>query len=253
MARLPDFIIIGSQRCGTSSLYSTLGAHPDIGLSNGGELDEVHYLVNQKRYKRGVEWYKRRFESRAPVVGEKSPMYLQHYLAPRRCKRINPNVKLIALLRNPIDRAYSNYHKALAKGFVDCTFEEALERELDTLPGERADGRFWQSKFWGSNHHLLGFLERGQYARHLIRWFEFFPRNQVMVIKSEWFFAERQYVLEQVCDFIGIKPIDFPAKHLQNLKYEPMRETTRERLRTFFTPDNEALEYLLGWCVGDWI
>lgn len=242
MARLPDFIIIGAQRSGTTSLYATLGQHPDIGLSNGGELDEIHFFANIKRYKRSFHWYKAQFESNKKLVGEKSPMYLQHSLAPRRMKRVIKAPRLIVMLRNPIDRAYSNYRKAIAKGFVDGTFEEALEIEDKLSHPEYAD---WV-KFWGSDYHLFGFKSRGYYAEQLKRWFEMFKRERFHIIRSEDFYKEPAEVVKACFEFLEAEPVEVEIKHLQNLAYQPMESKTRKQLAEHFKQKNEELYELLG-------
>lgn len=129
---LPDFVIIGAQRSGTGRLYGLLTRHPDV---ERAAVKEVHFFDRPENFSRGIEWYRRSFPSpqrkdgRESITGEATPSYLIDPLVPERMADAVPEARLIALLRNPVDRAYSHFHMAERKGGARRTFEEAVEEE----------------------------------------------------------------------------------------------------------------------------
>ena len=173
----PDFVIIGAQKGGTTSLYRYLTEHPDVG---GATKKEVHFF--DRSYHKGMDWYLAHFPERgeSTVVGESSPSYLFHPDVPERVRRTLPHAKLIVLLRNPVDRAYSQYQMRLRRVGED-SFEEAVDEELARLP---SNGELPGPE---KGHHA--FLPRGVYADQLQRWLAVFPREQFLVLHSEAFFT----------------------------------------------------------------
>src|SRR4051794_20653441 len=140
---MPTFLIIGGQRCGSTSLFSYLARHPAVGRSRG---KEVHFFTLE--YERGLAWYRSHFPTRLTVAstrrrlgvdmiaGEATPYYLFHPLAPYRVQAVLPEARLIAVLRDPVDRAYSHYQHEVALGVETLGFAEAVEAESDRLDGE---------------------------------------------------------------------------------------------------------------------
>ncbi len=129
----PAFVIVGAQRGGTTSLYRYLAAHPGVLPASRKEL---HYFTN--RHDRGPDWYRSQFPPTPPgtITGESTPYYLFHPHAPRRLHAFAPDVKLIVLLRNPVDRAYSHYQLQVRRRHETLPFEEAIAREEERLAGE---------------------------------------------------------------------------------------------------------------------
>lgn len=241
------FIIIGSTRCGTTSLYNYLGSHPDIALARGKGRREVHFFDYKHHYEQGIDWYRSQFKS-GQVTGETSPTMLQHWLAPERLRRYMPDCRLIVLLRNPIDRAYSNYHLAKRKGRATRSFERMTHEENQHLAWELETPRFWQDHFYLSEHHLCGFLERGMYAKHLNHWFESFPREQFLIIKSEAFFTRPDVVVRTAWDWLEVKLWTMPIfKQWQKAQYPSMQPKTRIRLEKHFEQPNAELKEITGW------
>lgn len=233
---LPDFIIIGAQRGGTTSLYRYLVEHPDIGPAH---CKEVHYF--DRYYDRGMDWYLAHFPERGEyaVAGEASPYYLFHPQVPERIRADVPHAKFIALLRNPIDRAYSQYQMNLRKGNEPLSFEEAIAREPERLAASD-DPR---DLSW--RHH--SYLSRGLYADQLRRWLEIFPREQFMIIQSEAFYAEPEQTLHRVQEFVGLPahtPARFKAFHYS--EYPEMAPELLSQLKEHFAPHNRDLYDLLG-------
>ena len=234
--QFPDFIIIGAQRGGTTSLYEYLTAHPDVGAAH---RKEVHFF--DRHYGRGVDWYRAHFplEGEYPIVGEASPYYLFHPSVPERLREVVPEAKLIALLRNPVDRAYSQYHMKVSRGVESLSFDEAIEREPERLAAcDDPTGAAWR-------HH--SYLARGRYAEQLERWLRRFSRDKMLILKSEELYAEPQRVLGQVQHYLGLSP-HTPAQFTLHHKasYSAMDAATRRRLSEYFAPHNRALYALLG-------
>jgi len=238
---LPDFLIIGAMKSGTSSLYRNIVNHPQIVSAT---KKEVHFF--DKKYDQGLEWYLSHFplltENKEHfVTGEASPRYLIHPDAPKRAYDTLPKVKLIALLRNPVDRAYSHYHHMERKGKEPLSFKEAIEREA---------GQFNQNMEQVLENYKAissSYLTRGIYANQLKRWMEFFPKEQFLIVKSEEFFADPQSIFNQVTDFLQLPEWDFLNQKQWNVgQYNNMDVQIREQLQAFFKPHNERLYELLG-------
>lgn len=260
---LPDFIIIGAQRCGTTSLYNYLVEHQEVFPSF---IKETHFF--DWRFSNGLNWYRAYFPSslhrayvqrirhRAFVTGESTPYYLFYPHAPRRVWETIPLARLIVMLRNPVERAYSHYHHEVRTGAETASFEDALARESEILPAETAkimqDDRYCS---FGHNHHA--YLSRGIYVDQLQRWTEFFDRDRLRILKSEEFYREPEAALEEVSAFLGLSTRSFDSgarqtpRPIYNLAhYDNMDPTTRERLVAFFEPHNQRLYEFLGRDLG---
>jgi hypothetical protein len=235
---LPDFAVIGAAKSGTTFFYHLLTQHPHV---EPAAFKEPHYfdLVYDDE---GVDWYRRCFpqpklkDGRMTITGEASPGYLFHALAPQRMARVVPQARLIALLRNPVDRTYSAYHWRIRNGQETRTFEEAIEASFDD-PHDK---------------HLY----KGIYVDHLQRWARFFPREQMLVIKSEDFFENPRDIIKLAVGFLGLPAWEPEVSHLGEKrntgKYEEgMDPAIRKRLEEYFEPHNKRLyEYLgrdFGW------
>jgi hypothetical protein len=226
---LPNFVVIGKQKGGTGFLYRLLTKHP---LVRSAAIKEIHFF--DRAFAEGVEWYRRcfpqneRVEGQGTVTGESTPSYLFSPQAPARMAEVVPDAKLVALLRNPIDRAYSNYQMQVRRGTEERSFEEAAEKEMDTGDGPP-------------------YLARGFYAEQLERFSFFAYRAQLLVVKSEDLFAHHLEVLHRVLRFLELPPFEpKDARPVGSGAYEPMAPATRRRLGEFFAPHNERLCDLLG-------
>jgi len=243
----PDYIIIGAQRSGTTTLQALINQHPDASATLGGVREELHYFAWHRRYAWGLDWYKSRFPD-CKVAGEKSPMYLQHPLVPMRIELKHLHTtKFIAVLRNPIDRAWSNWFKAKAKGFVEGRFMAHCTNEDGLLTRELVEhGNFWGQYFWGSHHHLRGILARGKYVEQLGEWLDRFGRDRVMVIQSERLFGNQHGTISQVYKFLGLDNFKPVVKHKQKFNYSKMPKSTRKWLTDYYRLHNLKLYDLIG-------
>lgn len=256
---LPDFIIIGGKKCGTSSLYNYLVEHPNVAAAF---RKEVHFFDNRAgrdgtlRYRAyfPTSVYKRHVKRNRGLdllTGEATPYYLFYPLAPARVRKTVPNVKLIALLRNPVDRAYSHYHHEVRNGTETLSFEEAIEREAERLSGEweRIDHGAYDSL----SHRRYSYLSRGIYVDQLRNWRACFPEEQLLILRSEDLFADTSGILERAAGFLGLPAMEREDRRRVNkgAYTETMDEGTRGYLVDYFRPHNEHLyEYLgrdFGW------
>ena len=244
---LPDFLIIGAQRAGTTALYEYLRRHPTI---TGPARKEVNFF--DVHHRRGPAWYRGQFPRRRrdALVGEASPSYLFHPLAPERVAALLPEVRLIALLRNPIDRAHSHYHHEVELGREPLTFEEALEREEERMRGELermlADPAYFSHAWW--NHT---YLARGRYAEQLERWLAVFPRERLLVLPSEALFDRPAESYASILEFLGADPHDLGSyPRVFGRDYPDMSTETRRRLSDYFAEPNRKATELLGMELG---
>ena len=260
---LPDFIILGTQRGGTTSLYSYLASHPGIGPAS---TKEVHFFDN--KFTKGLTWYRAHFPSalekyyvehvqkRSFITGESSPYYLFHPHVPRRVAKAVPHAKLIVLLRNPVDRAYSQYNHEVDGGRETlATFEEAIDCEETRIAKERE--KLLQDEFYVSEHYRHhSYLAKGIYVDQLLNWMSYFPKEQFLILRSEDFYARPAEGLQQTLHFLHIPQAELTSdeqeyKQYNNKTFTKMKPETRKRLVAYFKPHNERLyEFLdrdFGW------
>ncbi len=247
---LPSFLVVGTQKGGTTELYEQLVQHPQV---KSAFVKEVHYF--DANFDKGLDWYRAFFPQQlAPpaatpdvcITGEASPCYLFHPTAARRARMSIPQAKIIMLLRNPVNRAYSHYHHEVRLGHETLPFEAAIAQEPERLCGEKekmlADDRYYSERYMH-----FSYLARGVYVDQVRTWFEHFPEAQLLVLQSEDFFADMPRVMGQVDEFLGIDYVP-PAKldKHKTFPYRTMDEGVRQYLRAYFEPFNRQLFDYLG-------
>jgi hypothetical protein len=246
---LPDFLIIGAQKAGTTALYAYLRRHPAI---TGPSWKEVSYF--DRHYGRGEAWYRGNFpnrvRARGKLVGEASPSYIFHPLGPERVKVLVPEARLVALVRNPVDRALSHYNHEVALGREPLRFEDALDAEEDRLRGEEerlaADPSYFSRAWWSH-----AYKSRGRYAEQLERWLAVFSREQLLILPSADLGGEPERTHTRVLDFLGAEPHRLDTyPRVYERQYEAMSPETRERLAAEFEAPNRRLYELLGRDLG---
>lgn len=243
----PSALIIGAQRSGTTSLFNYLVRHPDVLPSFG---KEIHYF--DLHYARGVRWYRGRFPYRhrlreGGLTLDASPYYLMHPQAPARAAQLLPEAKLVALLRNPVDRAFSHYQHEVRDGRETLAFGEAIEREAERLAGEE-ERLGTDPDYYSFNHHRYSYARRGQYVEQLRRWAGHFPRARLLVLQSERLFRDPAVTLGTVQEFLGLPPHrDGTYEAFYQGRYDrEIPAGVRRRLVAHFEPYNRELYRWLG-------
>jgi len=249
----PNFAIIGAQKSGTTSLYDFVTRHPNIASAR---KKEIHFF-SSSLYGFGLMWYRSNFPTRISryyykkngkklLVGEATPYYLFHPLVPERMKRVLPDIKLIAILRNPVDRTYSHYNFALRQNRESLSFEEALDAEGDRMGGHR-ERIIQDPNFDDFEFKTHSYLSRSIYVDQLSHWFKYYDRSRFLIVSSEDLAMDPQRILDQIFDFLGVPPYNVDdLRDLNVYEYSNMSESTRKFLTDYFEPHNQRLFRLLG-------
>jgi hypothetical protein len=205
-ARLPDFLGIGTQKGGTTSLQKLLELHPGAYLPAAKEL---HYF--SLHGDRGAAWYANQFAEARPDqrCGEITPYYLFHPEAPARIQALLPGARLIVLLRDPVERALSQYFHARRHGFEPLELAEALAAEPIRLRGSEA--RLHEPGSADTSHQKHSYVSRSRYAQQLERYAALFPARQLLVLRSEDLFKRTEACWQEIQAFLELEPIELPA------------------------------------------
>ncbi|MFI7618138.1 sulfotransferase family protein [Nonomuraea terrae] len=253
---LPSFLIVGAQRCGTTSLYRALAQHPLLlkpVLHKG-----VHYF--DMAYDRGLRWYRAHFplQAGAALLGrrhggpahayESSPYYLFHPLAGERIAATLPGVKLVVLVRDPVERACSAHAHELARGFeTESHLETALELEEQRLAGADELLRALPYALHHSHRHHA-YVTRSRYADQLDRLEPLFGRDRILVLDSHRFFAHPEAVYDRVLEFLEVPHLGYPVfeRHNGRALPRPVPPALERSLRERFEPYDARLARWLG-------
>ncbi len=207
---LPDFVILGGQRCGTSSMYKYLGRHPQIAPSLRKETE--YFTID---YDKGEAWYRAHFPLRVRrtvhewrgnrlLAFEATPDYLFDPRAPERLAGMLPDAKLVVMLRDPVERAYSHYHHNVRHGLEDLSFRDAIAAEDERIAPDiaamrnDADNRV-------RNFRNYSYVSRGQYGEQIARWLDLFDRDRFLFIIAEDFFEDPESALHSLEAFVDIE------------------------------------------------
>jgi len=221
---LPDFVIAGAAKCGTTSLYRYLVEHP---LVVAAQIKEVHFVDRQHNLDKGERWYRSWFPTRAElrraaeghaadraICGESTPNYLAHPDAASRLRAVVPDARIVMLLREPIDRVWSQYRWQRRFGGETLDLADALHAEA-----ERAGGGF---EMMGADRQTRnrfifhGYLARSRYADQLEWWCDAFPHDQLLLLRSEDLFADPAGVLARTCRFLDLPVFELAAYDVEN-------------------------------------
>lgn len=251
---LPHVLIVGGQRCGTTSLYKALCAQPH--LFRPVWRKGVHYF--DVAYDRGPDWYRshfplistlrraeRRYATRA-LAFESSPYYLFHPLAADRISQTLDQVRLIVLVRDPVERAYSAHAHELARGFEDLPFAEALAAEPRRLAGEEERLRR-EPDYESHAHRHQAYVSRGEYAPQLARLAGVFGADRIKVVDSHRFFDTPEEVYDDLLAWLGTRRVVTPVFERHNARPRlPLDAGLRRTLEAHFAPYDDALVPWLG-------
>ncbi len=243
---LPNALIVGAQRSGTSSCYNYLIQHPCI---VGPIWKELHFFDREENFIRGLNWYRSYFDTKGTlerlrlankqriVAIEATPKYMFHDRAPARMAHHLPNAKLIVLLRDPAERALSQYKLSTRKGIVRGCFDELIRAQLEDDASEQSE----------SARQAGIFIRRGHYAEQLERLYRFYSRERVHVEFAEDLYANPTDCCSRIFDFLGLAEFEVPDKriHGRSSNRHILNPDTEARLREYYAPHNERLATLL--------
>ena len=243
---LPEFLVIGAQRSGTTSLYSDLAKHPQIVPAIGKELQYFTLF-----HRRSLSWYSGHFprHEKDQMSFEASPYYLFHPYVPERVQAVLPTVKCIVLLRNPIDRAHSHYLHTQRLGHEPLSFEEALTCEAQRMAEAKSHGLDSRT-----GHRILrsySYASRGHYAAQLERWYEHVSPDRIKVLRAEDYYTQPARMYGEICAFLELKsftPEEF--SHVTTRGRSASSEisgTARSILSEQLSDDTSRLHALVGW------
>jgi hypothetical protein len=241
-----NFIICGTQKGGTSALDMYLRGHPEICMAN---KKEVHFFDNEGAFRADAPDYTSYHsffspELRHKIVGEATPIYMYWRDAPQRIWQYNSDMKMIVLLRNPIDRAYSHWNMERQRNAETASFWDAIrneeERCREALPYQ---------------HRVYSYIDRGFYLEQLRRLWAYFPKKQVLVLRNEELQKNPDETLQKVFAFLGVSLLPLMnAVNIQSFPYTlSMSKTERDYLRSVFEYEIRALERVLGWDCSNWL
>ncbi|MFN8323586.1 MAG: sulfotransferase [Chitinophagales bacterium] len=245
----PAFFIAGVQKGGTTSLCKYLEQHPQI---ISPQRKDVYFFNNELNYAKGVEWYKSHFAHRLyklwydkvngvdSITFDGTPNYFDAPEAPEKLYSDFPNAKVILLLRNPIDRAYSNYQMACRFGFEKLSFERALELEDKRL--EEESKYVADCPYHSYVYQRLTYRKRGVYIRYIKSWMNLFKDN-LLVLKSEQLFLQPEITFKLITNFLNLHgSYEIRFDIFNKGSYEAkMKSSTRKILSDFYKPYNEEL------------
>jgi len=240
-----DFLICGAQKSGTSALNKYLAAHRSICMADKKEVhyfDRDEFFTGEPDYQEYHSFFSQNTQGKQ--LGEATPIYMYWEQAPRRIWEYNPKMKIIMVLRNPIDRAYSHWNMERSKGREDLSFLEGVYAE----EGRCRDSSPLQDRKYS-------YVDRGFYTNQLKRMLQYFPREQVLVLKYDDFKKQPDDLLRKICIFLNIRPFNKCKKETVHARPYISKMTTdeRKRLINIYTNEIRELEGLLGWDCAEWL
>lgn len=238
-----DFVLAGAQKSGTTALHYFLSKHPHIKM---GDQQEIHFFDNDALFASDPD-YEQLHEhypllGASAIAGDCTPSYLYHEPAAERIYKYNPKIKVVVLLRNPVDRAFAHWNMQRFRGREPLDFFDAVREEQTRIAGAPP-----------TEMRRFAYIDRGFYGRQLTRFFKFFPREQMKVVKFEDFTTRQPDTLASIFSFLGCKPRRFRSKDRNVVPYErAMNWEERVFLSSIFADDISQLEQMLGWDCSDW-
>ena len=239
-----DFILAGAQKSGTTALHYFLAKHPNITM---GDQQEIHFFDNDSMFVAPVDYEQLHKHypllASSTIAGDCTPSYIYHEPAAERIWNYNPKIKLLVLLRNPVERAFAHWNMQRFKGLEPLDFFDAVREEKTRIAGAPAD-----------QARRFAYVDRGFYALQLERLFKFFPREQVKVVKFEEFKTKQRETLASIFSFLGLHPLRSRRSRDRNVvPYErAMNWEERVFLYNLFAKEIAKLERMLGWDCSDW-
>lgn len=240
---LPNFIIVGTVRSGTTSLYYNICEHPSV---VSAAYDEIGFF--DSNYHLGLNWYRSMFPTEnemkelrektgMSITGEDTPFYFWKKEVVDRIYDILPKVKIIVIFRNPVDRAYSNYNLGIRSKTETLTFEDAVDEEIKFLD---------EHSFRDSIDRRRSYLSKGIYEKQVKLWFDIFPKEQIHILSTEKMNQNPQDTLQKIFEFLNLPKYNIKNPQRQkHAKYEKMDDKVREKLLKFYKPYNEKFFHII--------
>jgi Sulfotransferase domain len=239
-----DFILAGAQKSGTTALHYFLSRHPDITM---GDQQEIHFFDNDAMFVAEVDYeqlhkHYPRLAATA-IAGDCTPSYMYYEPAAERIWKYNPQIKLLIILRNPVERAFAHWNMQRFRGREPLDFFDAVREEQSRISGAPP-----------TEARRFAYVDRGFYGRQLARFFEFFPREQLKVVKFEEFKNNQRETLVSIFSFLGCKPLRSVRNKDRNVVPYQRAMIWEERvfLYNIFADDIARVEQMLGWNCSDW-
>ncbi|PSF39487.1 sulfotransferase [Aphanothece hegewaldii CCALA 016] len=237
----PDFVIIGAAKCGTTSLYKYIGLHPQVLLPHKKEIDFFN-----KNYSFGIDWYLSHFPGISDYkdfyTGEASPNYLESFETPLRISQCFPQIKLIVLLRNPVERTISWYFHMINRGAKKRDLESIINSAIEQI-SNCSEFQLHSPNTNQFPRHIGGSL----YVFHLQHWLSFFDQSQLLILKSEDLYSKPQEIMDEVFNFLGLANYENSRYPICNVgSYKPIAQEVIKSLEDFFQPYNQQLENYLN-------
>jgi hypothetical protein len=252
--RLPDVVLAGAQRSGTTALMAALHRSPVIARPRMGK--GAHYF--SYNHWRGFDWYRSQFPTDAQarrierregerfLVYDACPYYLFHPFAIDRIADELPDARILLMLRDPVTRAQSHWVHSTAHGHEHLGFAEALDAEADRIAGEE-ERMAGDERYYSAAHEHHSYVAKGRYAAQVARVLARFDRERVLVVPSERFYGDPDRVLAEVTTWLGTRPVGLdPDVDRNGYRYPAMDQDIKQRLATAFEESNEELFALLG-------
>jgi hypothetical protein len=240
---LPSLIILGAQKCGTTSLHKYLSRHPHFA---GPYLKEVHYFDNN--FGRSLYWYRSHFRpARSRISFEATPYYLFHPAVPGRIRHTLPETKFVVMLRDPVARAISHYHHVVSQGLEKLPIEAAFRAEQDRING--AEQALTASRVARViNHQRYSYVSRSLYSQQIERWLDHFPRSRFLFLTSERMFDNPQWALDAVSGFMEVPSYRLGNASADNQRvYPEAPRATREFIREKVADDSARIAGIIGF------
>lgn len=246
--RLPELLIIGAQKCGTTALHEALCRHPDIHSAidptSGQIVKELHYF--SLNFDKGIDWYGQHFGSERGLYVDASPSYLCHEVVAPRLEMLVRDSKLVVSLRDPVRRAFSQFNH--------YTQQQDIAGDWDwRRPGESFQANI-DAEFIEPRNNWFGFLKRGFYDEQLLHLLCYFPRDQIHVMVMERWTANPAESLERLLEFTELPPCDLEMQpvHAREYTVDPLSREIERQLREIYQPHNDRLFDLLGESIDEW-
>jgi hypothetical protein len=251
--KLPDFLIIGAQKSGTTSLWKHLKKHPHIEMSPNFVAFSYNHHVNRKEthffnrnWHKGVNWYANLFNDNNKLQGEVTPTYISSLSCHKRIYETIPNAKLVLVLRDPVTRAYSQFNNTkqafpYAKNQLLLPYQGLRENILATIDDDNCDSK-------------VTFIKRGYYIEQIESLLLQYPADQLHIVISERMRGDMNSTYDKLFSFLGVENvhIEFELNTHKRAYKEELNEEDEKLLYDIYKPYNEKLFQFLGYEIEEW-